>query len=49
VNGNIRTGTSVNPTDFFGAVLPGGSQVFAGFREANKVIKIEMLMLLMQM
>jgi len=39
VNGNIRTGTSVNPTDFFGAVLPGGSQVFAGFREDNKVNK----------
>jgi len=39
VNGNIRTGTSVNPTDFFGATLPGSSQVFAGFREENKVNK----------
>ena len=39
VNGNIRTGTSVNPTDFFGAVLPGGSQVFSGFRPENKVNK----------
>jgi len=39
VNGNIRTGTSVNPTDFFGAVLPGSSQVFSGFREDNKVNK----------
>ena len=39
VNGNIRTGTSVNPTDFFGAVLPGGSQVFSGFRAENQVNK----------
>jgi len=39
VNGNIRTATSVNPTDFFGATLPGSSQVFAGFREENKVNK----------
>ena len=39
VNGNIRTGTSVNPTDFFGAVLPGGSQVFSGFRADNQVNK----------
>ncbi len=39
VNGNVRTATSVNPTDFFGAVLPGSSQVFAGFRPENKVNK----------
>ncbi len=39
VNGNIRTATSVNPTDFFGAVLPGGSQVFSGFRAENQVNK----------
>lgn len=39
VNGNVRTGTSINPTDFFGAVLPGSSQVFAGFRPENKVNK----------
>lgn len=39
VNGNIRTGTSVNPTDFFGATLPGGSQVFSGFRAENQVNK----------
>ncbi|MDO4224823.1 MAG: TonB-dependent receptor [Bergeyella zoohelcum] len=37
VNGNIATQTSVNPTDFFGAVRPGGSQVFAGFRAENAV------------
>ena len=36
VNGNPQTATSVNPTDFFGAALAGGSQVFAGFREANR-------------
>ncbi|PZU82973.1 MAG: TonB-dependent receptor [Chryseobacterium sp.] len=36
VNGNPQTPTSVNPTDFFGASLAGGSQVFAGFREANR-------------
>ncbi len=39
VNGNIRTGTSVNPTDFFGATLAGSSQVFSGFRDDNKVNK----------
>jgi len=39
VNGNPQTPTSVNPTDFFGAALAGGSQVFAGFREANRTNK----------
>lgn len=39
VNGNIRTVTSVNPTDFFGATLAGGSQVFSGFRDANRTNK----------
>ncbi len=39
VNGNPQTGTSINPTDFFGAALAGGSQVFSGFREANQVNK----------
>lgn len=37
VNGNVRTLTSTNPTDFFGAVRPGGSQVFSGFRAENAV------------
>ena len=39
VNGNPQTPTSVNPTDFFGSPLAGGSQVFAGFRQANKTDK----------
>ncbi len=39
VNGNPQTSTSVNPTDFFGAALAGSSQVFAGFREANRTDK----------
>lgn len=39
VNGNPQTGNSVNPTDFFGATLAGSSQVFAGFREANRTNK----------
>lgn len=39
VNGNPQTPTSVNPTDFFGAALAGSSQVFAGFREANRTNK----------
>lgn len=39
VNGNPQTLTSVNPTDFFGNALPGGSQVFAGFRNENKTDK----------
>lgn len=39
IYGNPRTATSVNPTDFFGAVLPGSSQVFAGFRPENKTDK----------
>lgn len=39
VNGNVQTPTSVNPTDFFGAALAGSSQVFAGFREANRTDK----------
>ncbi|MBB4807776.1 iron complex outermembrane receptor protein [Chryseobacterium defluvii] len=39
VSGNVWTGTTQRPTDFFGNVLPGGSQVFAGFRPANAVNK----------
>lgn len=40
--GNPQTGnTPANnkPTDFFGASLAGGSQVFAGFRDANRTDK----------
>lgn len=40
VNGNIWDGTvGTRPTDFFGNVLAGGSQVFAGFRPENAVNK----------
>lgn len=39
VNGYPQTPTSVNPTDFFGVALAGSSQVFAGFREANRTDK----------
>src|SRR5699024_1549720 len=31
------TGALEKPTDFFGAALPGGSQVYGGFREENAV------------
>jgi iron complex outermembrane receptor protein len=42
INGNVQTPStpaSLKPTDFFGNTLAGGSQVFAGFREANKTNK----------
>ncbi|MDQ1097270.1 MULTISPECIES: TonB-dependent receptor plug domain-containing protein [Chryseobacterium] len=39
VNGNVWTGNSQRPTDFFGNPLTGGSQVFSGFRPANAVDK----------
>lgn len=35
----VATSSSDKPTDFFGAALPGSSQVFAGFREANRTDK----------
>ncbi|MDH6252711.1 iron complex outermembrane receptor protein [Chryseobacterium sp. H1D6B] len=40
--GNVQTASTPNaikPTDFFGAQLPGGSQVFGGFRPENAVNK----------
>lgn len=40
INGNVQTAATPNnlkPTDFFGNLLPGGSQVFGGFRAANAV------------
>lgn len=39
VSGNLWTGNTVRPTDFFGASLPGGSQVFSGFKPENAVNK----------
>ena len=43
INGNVATGlpadANLRATDFFGNVLPGGSQVFPGFRAANKTDK----------
>ncbi|ASK32826.1 TonB-dependent receptor [Chryseobacterium sp. T16E-39] len=42
VNGNVWNGTTSRPTDFFGngtQFLPGGSQVFSGFRPENAVNK----------
>lgn len=39
VFGNVWNGNSQRPTDFFGATLPGGSQVFGGFRPENAVNK----------
>ncbi|MDR6516530.1 TonB-dependent receptor plug domain-containing protein [Chryseobacterium camelliae] len=39
VNGNVWTGNSQRPTDFFKNDLAGGSQVFSGFRPANAVDK----------
>ncbi|ATL41962.1 TonB-dependent receptor [Elizabethkingia sp. HX WHF] len=41
VNGSPVTdfANQVRPTDFFGNTLPGGSQVFAGFRDVNAVKK----------
>ncbi|WP_419868550.1 TonB-dependent receptor plug domain-containing protein [Chryseobacterium sp. CT-SW4] len=37
VNGNVLTEGSLQPTDFFGNALAGGSQVFSGFRPENAV------------
>lgn len=39
VSGNLWNGNTTRPTDFFGAALPGGSQVFSGFRPENAVNK----------
>ncbi len=39
VFGNAWTGNSQRPTDFFGLPLPGGSQVFSGFKPENAVNK----------
>lgn len=39
VLGNVWNGNSQRPTDFFGSALPGGSQVFGGFKPANAVDK----------
>lgn len=39
VNGNVWNGLTARPTDFFGNALPGGSQVFGGFRPENGVNK----------
>lgn len=39
VNGNVWNGNTQRPTDFFGNTLPGGSQVFSGFRPENAVNK----------
>lgn len=39
VFGNVWNNSSQRPTDFFGASLPGGSQVFSGFRPENAVNK----------
>ncbi|MDO5616544.1 MAG: TonB-dependent receptor [Cruoricaptor ignavus] len=42
VFGNPQTASTLTidkPTDFFGALLPGGSQVFSGFRAENAVNK----------
>ena len=36
---SVWNGNSARPTDFFGNVLPGGSQVFGGFRPENAVNK----------
>jgi iron complex outermembrane receptor protein len=39
ISGNVWTGNSLRPTDFFGNALPGGSQVFSGFKPGNAVDK----------
>ncbi|MDC8103233.1 TonB-dependent receptor plug domain-containing protein [Chryseobacterium sp. PTM-20240506] len=42
INGNVQdvsTPANLKPTDFFGAVRPGGAQVFPGFRPANSLNK----------
>ncbi|MEJ5102150.1 TonB-dependent receptor plug domain-containing protein [Chryseobacterium sp. MYb328] len=39
VLGNPWNNATQRPTDFFGASLPGGSQVFSGFRPENAVNK----------
>ena len=40
INGNVASGlpadNGIRSSDFFGAINPGGSQVFPGFREANR-------------
>ncbi len=37
--GNLFNGSTQRPTDFFGNILPGGSQVFGGFKPINAVNK----------
>jgi len=37
--GNVWDGITARPTDFFGNALPGGSQVFGGFKPKNAVNK----------
>ncbi|WP_434980786.1 TonB-dependent receptor plug domain-containing protein [Daejeonia sp. YH14] len=37
VNGNLWTGATDRPTDFFGNILAGGSQVFGGFQPDNAI------------
>ncbi|WP_338408519.1 TonB-dependent receptor [uncultured Flavobacterium sp.] len=41
INGNVASGipseSNLLPTDFYGAVRPGGAQVFPGFRPANAI------------
>lgn len=39
VDGNLWTGNTLRPTDFFGNTLPGGSQVFGGFQPDNAINK----------
>jgi iron complex outermembrane receptor protein len=42
INGAVVTGTTpanIKVTDFYGAVRPGGAQVFPGFRPANAIDK----------
>lgn len=43
INGNVASGlladANLRASDFFGNILPGGSQVFPGFRAANKTDK----------
>ena len=42
INNNVvdgATAANLKPTDFYGSVRPGGSQVFPGFRPANVVNK----------
>ena len=41
INGNVASGipseSNLLPTDFYGAVRPGGAQVFPGFRPSNAI------------